>query len=85
MFKNLKTLLSLRSWLKSRTLNLAAVLGAIATLDVTSGTGMVQAAIDFMSNTFGLMEPTSVALLLALKSLADVVLRVKTDKSLADK
>lgn len=85
MFKNLKTLLSIRSWLKSRTLNVAAVLGAIATMDVTAGTGLIQTAIDFMSQTFGWMESTSVAALVALKSLADVVLRAKTDKSLEQK
>ena len=85
MFKNLKTLLSVRAWLKSRTLNVAAVLGAVATMDVTAGTGVIQTTIDLMSSTFGWMESTSVALLVAAKSAADVLLRVKTEQALKDK
>lgn len=85
MLKNLKLLLSLRAWLKSRTLNLAAILGAIATVDVTAGTGMVQFAIDFIANTFGVMQGTAIAIVVAAREVANAVLRAKTDKSLEQK
>lgn len=85
MLKNLKMLLSLRAWLKSRTLNIAGIMAAIATMDVTTGSGIIQKVIDLLVNSFGLMPATAVAILVALKSIADAVLRVKTDKSVADK
>ncbi len=85
MLKNIKMLLSIRAWLKSRTLNFAAVLGLLATLDLTTPLPIVQVVLDFMTNTFGIMQSTAVAWLLAVKALADAVLRAKTDRALPDK
>lgn len=85
MLKNLKMLLSLRAWLKSRTLNFAAILGGLASLDLATGSGWVQAFVDFTANSFGWMEGTALSVLLVVKSLADAVLRAKTDAGLKDK
>ena len=85
MLSKLKMLLSLRAWLKSRTLNVAGVLGTIATMDVAAGTGWVQLAVDTIVSTLGVMPATAVAILFALKSVVDAFLRAKTDKALGDK
>jgi len=85
MLSYLKMLLSLRAWLKSRTLNVAAVLGLLATMDLTTGSGMIQHAVDFLAVHLGVMQPTALAFLVALKALADAVLRAKTDKALVAK
>ena len=83
--EKLKMLLSLRAWLKSRTLNVAAILGTLSTIDVASGSGWVQYAIDTVGNVLHVMPATSVAILLAVKCVADAVLRAKTDRSLVQK
>ena len=85
MLDKLKMLMSLKAWLGSRTLNVAAVLGALSTWDLAAGGHNVQSAVEFLTHTFGVMDSTAMAALVALKSVADVVLRAKTDKALKDK
>jgi hypothetical protein len=51
-------------------------------MDITAGTGWVQMAVDFLSSTFNVMQGTAIAILVALKSAADALLRAKTDRSL---
>lgn len=85
MLEKLKLLLSLRAWLKSRTLNLTGVLTLIAGMDVAAGTGWIQLAVDFLVNSLGVMQGTALAILVALREAANALLRAKTDRSLGDK
>ena len=85
MIRNIKMLLSVRAWLKSRTLNFAGIVGLLATLDLTTPLPIVQVALDFMTGTFGIMNATAVAILFAVKAAADALLRAKTDRALPDK
>ena len=85
MLKNLKTLLSIRAWFKSTTLSVAGVLGLIATMDLTTGTGVIQGVIDFAVQNLGIMPATALAWLTLIKTGADAILRTKTDRSLAQK
>ena len=85
MIKNLKLLLSFRAWLKSRTLNFAGILGAIAAWDLASGSNLIQKIVEIFASTLGWMESTSLAALVALKAVADAVLRAKTDTNLGNK
>lgn len=85
MLAQLKQLLQLRSWLKSRTLNVSGVLLLLSTIDLTAGTGIIQMVIDFMVNHLGWMQSTAIAALTAVKALADAVLRAKSDTALKNK
>jgi len=85
LLSNLKLLLSARAWLKSRTLNVAGILGAIAAWDIAAGGNVIQTAVQFLVNSLGVMESTALAILVGVKAIADALLRVKTDKSVAAK
>lgn len=85
MLAQLKQLLAIRSWLKSRTLNVSGVLLVLSTLDLTAGTGIIQMLIDFMVGHLGLMPATAIAALTAVKALADAILRAKADTALKNK
>lgn len=85
MFKNIKMLLELRAWLKSRTLNIAGLLGLIAAIDLTTPSDILQWLIDFAMTQFGWSTGTIVAIITLLKAIADALLRAKTDTPLDQK
>lgn len=84
MLKNLKLLLSIRAWLKSRTLNLSAILIAISGWDIAAGGNLVETVVGWIM-ALGFSNATALAILVAIKALADAALRAKTDRSLQDK
>jgi hypothetical protein len=85
MIQNLKLLLSLRTWLKSGTLSVAGILGILAGLDLATPLPVIQTVLGFVVQTFHVSAETAVAWLVVLKSLADAILRAKTEWSLAEK
>lgn len=85
MLKKLRLLLSLRAWLKSRTLNVSAILGAIVTADLTTGNDILMTAIEFVASAGGITSGTALAAVVAIRELVAVALRAKTERSLKDK
>jgi hypothetical protein len=80
----IKLLLSLRAWWRSGTLNFAAVLGAIAAMDISTGSGIIDWVVQLVVSA-GVTQPTALAILVAVKAVADALLRAKTDRALDEK
>lgn len=85
MIQNLKALLTLRAWIKSKTLSLAGILGILAGIDLTTPIPIIRTVLDVMQNTFDISSETAVAWLVVVKSLADAILRAKTEWSVAER
>ena len=85
MFKNLKLLFSLRSWLKSKTLSVSGIISALLAADISTGNAWAMTAVEWLSTAIGVMSGTALALVLAGRELLAVFLRAKTERSLADK
>lgn len=85
MIKNLKLLLSVRSWLKSRTLNLSALLGAFVAADLSTSNDLLMTIVSTVAGMGGVTTGTALAILVAIRELVSAVLRAKTDRALDEK
>lgn len=85
MFKKLKLLLSLRSWVNSKTLQAGGVVGVLTALDafLKSETGM--SAVDLAAGLLHLSSGTLYDLVLAIVSVGMLGLRAHTEWSLTEK
>lgn len=85
MFKNLKMLLKLRSWIKSDTLKAGGLVGLLGAAQVFFTTGDGMQILDLIATFVGLMTGTLSGIVLGLIGLIMIVLRAKTEWSLAEK
>ena len=85
MLKKLRLLLSLRSWLKSRTLNVSAIIGALVAADLSTGNDILMMVVDAIASVGGITSGTALGILVAIRELVAVGLRAKTERSLEDR
>lgn len=85
MFKNLKMLLKLRSWLKSDTLKVGGLVGVLGAIQTFIGTDDGMKVLDLAAGFVGLSTGTLTGGLLGIIGLAMIGLRAKTEWSLGEK
>ena len=82
MLKNLRTLMKLRTWWKSKTLTVSGVLAALMAIDLAAPSDIVLTIVTTIANAGGVSVATVLALLGVVRELVAVVMRAKTERSL---
>lgn len=85
MLKKLKLLLSLRAWIRSGQLKAGGLLGILGAIQVWLGTDDGMGIIEWVSVAIGLMGSTVIGVFTSAIGLVMLILRAKTEWSLAEK
>lgn len=85
MLAKLKLLLSLRAWLKSGTLKAGGLVGALGAIQVYLSSQDGVDLVAMAASALGVMPATLGGILAGLSGLLTLVMRAKTDMSLAKK